>query len=1391
MAQALPPPSPPSSWRNAVRALWLLTALVVVLALAAIVGLKFLDTQAGRDFAVRQLPLYAPASGLTVRAGRIDGSIFGRATIHDLEIGDPRGVFARAHQVSLDWRPFDLVRNRLTIAALASPEVEVLRRPALRPSADPRILPDIDIAVARVALPRIVLDAPVIGSRRVVSMSGGATSVAGRARLDLDAGGGGGDRVRVHLDAEPDRDRFDLAATVDAPAGGVVAGLLGLRAPLAARVAGDGAWHDWRGAATASLGGAPLADLRLSAAKGLYTLAGRIVPQGLLGGAAARLTAGGVELAASATLDGRRAAARIAANTRAVTASAGGTVDFAAESLAGWQLEARLLEPAALAARLTGRDVRLRARIAGNFRAPLVDYVATASALAYGRTAAATVRVVGIIAGGARPLVIPVTATAARVTGLGADLDALLTDVRVTGPLTLHGSSLASNALTLRSDRLSGRAVASADLAGGGFNVALTGSLSRYLVPGVGVADIVANLRAVPDGVGARLAGTVGVAVTRLDSSFFTTLTEGLPKITADIVLTPDNVLAFSRAKLLSPGLSLTVSGTRAPDQSVRLAGSGVSRRYGPLDLRLAGPITTPVVDLTLARPGLGVGLARVVAHLAPTGGDWSFDARGATPYGNATARGLIRAGTSRASIDLAAVTLAGLTAHGSVAPTASGPFAGRLTIGGAGIAGTVALSAAAAVQRADVALDAVDARLPLDPAVVLGKASLRAVVLLPDAGPSITGRFDLAEGRRQDIVLTRASGTIDYHAGRGTAKLDVAGIGHAPFSIAAQASLAGDRIDIAGDGMFDRRRIGLDHPAVLTRSGADWLLAPVLVTTPDGRAEVSGRFGETLALKARLDNLGLSLLTLVNPAFDFGGRVTGILDVTLPPRALPSGTAALRVSGLSRAGLAAASLPIDVAINAALAPGGGSARAVIVRGGAVEGRLQAQLGAVAGDAQAPVLKRLLATPLFAQARYIGPAQALWPLAGIAALDVRGPVTIAADVGGRLGEPTLTGTIRSDGARVENVTLGTVVEKARLDGRFTASRLELASFSGEVGKGGSISGSGSVGLAADQGFPLDLTLKLSHADALKRDDLAATVTGDLRIVSGRDGGRISGKLVADKARFRIGRAAAVEVPVLTVREINAELVRRSIAPAERPARWGLDIAVDAGNRVVVEGMGLQSDWRGDLTIGGTTLAPAISGRVRLIRGDYDFAGKRFQLTRGDLRFQGRYPPDPIIDIAAENTSASFTATLTITGTALRPEIAFGSVPALPQDEVLSRVLFGSGIATLSAPEALQLAGALASLRGGKGDGLNPINFVRKRLGIDRLRVLPADTVSGRRTAIAAGQYIGRRLYVELASDAQGYTATNIEVSLTRSLSILSQVATIGGTSVNLRLKKDY
>jgi translocation and assembly module TamB len=334
-----------------------------------------------------------------------------------------------------------------------------------------------------------------------------------------------------------------------------------------------------------------------------------------------------------------------------------------------------------------------------------------------------------------------------------------------------------------------------------------------------------------------------------------------------------------------------------------------------------------------------------------------------------------------------------------------------------------------------------------------------------------------------------------------------------------------------------------------------------------------------------------------------------------------------------------------------------------------------------------------------------------------------------------------------------------------------------------------VSGTGRFNFGAEEGVGLDLTLNADKAVMINRDDIGATVTGPLRFQSSGRGGLISGAVRLDQSRYRLGQAtAASAVPRLNVREINRIDTGEELA--RPPTPWRLDIHARASDQLLVSGLGLTSEWSADLAIGGAPDNPAITGRADLIRGDYEFAGREFELVRGVIRFAGEVPANPALDIEANADTTGLNASIRVTGVALKPEITFTSVPALPADELLSRLLFGTSITNLSAPEALQLAAAVAALRDGNG-GLNPINAVRRAAGLDRLRILPADPQTGQGTSIAAGKYVTRRLYAEIVTDGQGYSATRVEFQVTRWLSLLSSISTLGRQSANVRISRDY
>jgi translocation and assembly module TamB len=1362
-------------------------AAVLVLVVAALAALPFaLDTGPGRALVARNLPLLELQSGLSFRVRAINGSLWGQAELVGVELHDPAGRFAGIDRLALDWQPLDLFANRFAARRLAAGTIRIDRLPRLRPSSDPRLLPAIDIHIARLEAPRILLAAGVAGARaHQASLSGRIDIATGRALVKVTAAAGSADRLLIDLDARPDDDHFALAARLQAPRGGLVAGLTGIAAGLDITANGQGRWRAWNGRLSASSGANRLADAALTLTEGEFGLAGRIDPAALLpAGTLARLLGGGLAINVRASPRDDALHVTTTATGRWFNASLSGRVDRAAERIEAGALTLKLVDGAPLPGGITLKGLNATARLSGPWLAPAAETKASAASLGLpggwwldGVTASA------IIDANDGSAAIPAVASVTAVRGLPANLAPLAGRWQASGPLNWRAGQLSGSELAVKSGPVSGRVGFSWRPATAAWGLRLVGDARGWALPLLGASDIGFTADLKP---GVSGSGDFRLTAARPPASALTRLAGNSIALAGRFSLQPGLVISASGLSLASP--RLTAGGTLGWQAGrVSFAVSGRSGDFGAFRADGGGPLDALALTLRLPRPGYG--LTDVEARLAARDVRWQLAATAQTAAGPATlAAGIGIEPVLR--LDVERLALAGLTARGSAVQTPAGPFAGTLALNGGGLSGAARLSANGSVQQADLDLAGDNIRIApdigIETPIGIDQLRLDAVLRLPQSGPYLRGKASLKGLERGNLVIDKATGSVDLVDGVGKASLALSGDSGAPFAITLGAAFAGDAVSLSGDGSYDGRAARLSGPARISLDDDGWHLSPLRISSDFGNAELSGDWGKRRRLQARLDRVSLAVVGLAYPSINLAGRVSGDLDFDAAPGSAPSGRANLRLIGLSRSAITSTSTPIDLGLNAALGADGTLVRAVILRAGKVEGRAQARLGPAAADAET-LIAGLAAAPITGQLRYAGPAQDLWGLSGLTALDLRGAVQVAADLSGTLGDPQIAGRIIARDARVEAPLLGAVATGTSLDARFNASRLELTRFAGTSGSG-RITGSGSIDLSLERGFPMDIRMVVSDAAILGRDDLSAVGSGNIRVATDEYGGVVSGTLKLARAEYRVGRTAVADVPVLAVSERNTRVLGRRVAQYVAPTRWLYNLAITAPRDLRVTGMGIKSEWQADVRLRGAATAPELFGRVQLVRGDYDFAGKRFQLTRGDIRFQGGYPPDPIINVAAENASNGFTALLSIEGTAQRPQIRFSSVPSLPEDEVLSRVLFGARVTDLSAPEAIQLAGALTSLRGG---GFNPIGAVSKGLGIDRLRILPADTTIGRKTSVAAGQYLGRNVYVELATDAQGYTATSIEIGLTRSLSLLSSVATLGGTSAGLRWTKDY
>jgi translocation and assembly module TamB len=1389
------------SWRIARGVGITLLGIVALLALF-LIGL---NSDAGRRFVVTQIEKYEFENGMKIGIGRLDGSLYGQMIVRDFSLSDPKGRFLTSPELRIDWRPFAYLANHVDVRSATAKIITVQRLPEFKPVPDTGepLLPDIDIDVGRLSVDRIVFAPAVAGERQEARLAGKIAIADRRALVQADAetigANGKGDALKLLLDAVPDKNRLAMTLNLTAPRGGVLAAMGGFEEPLVARLDGRGDWKAWNGNLTADLGTGPLARIALSARDGTFAAKGTTQASRLFDGPAASLLGAQTDLDVTARLAERKADldARIASEAFRLGISGG--IDLGANRYEALQLAFVLLRPGALAPAVRGNDVRATARLDGAFALPTVDYQASAKALAVNDIVVESLNLSGKARVDADQIVVPVAGRAARIRGLDTVAGGTLVSVRLDGDLAYADGRILSDNLRLRSPRIDAKAIIVADMNRGFYTGAIDGRVNDYRIESVGIFDIDtdADLKTAPGG-GFEIAGRVRARSTRLFNSGVRDLLGGNAVATSDVRYGTDGVVRFANLRLTSPLLRVVSGqGSYAPDGRVQLSARADSRQYGPLGLQLAGTISDPRATLTAKRPGLGIGLADLEARITGAPKGYRLAAKGTTDYGPLSADVVLLTAAGPLTIDVERADLSGIGMTGRLVQSAAGPFTGQLDAAGQGLGGIVRLSADGKYQAASVNMRANNVVLPGPARLAVGSAIVDADVTLYDQ-PRVIADIQLADTRIREFDIAVGRVKIDYRDGRGKAQALVEGTSGVPFRIAANADLQPELWRASVQGRATGVNFRTVSPARIVPGKDGYELLPTTIDLGRGSsARVAGRFGEGVMLQSRLDRVNMALLNAIYPDMGLGGHATGSLDFAQANAdAFPRADARLTINDFTRTSAASVSQPVDVNFVGKLLPDGGEARAVMRKRGTVIGRLQASLRPL-GPEVGPWTTRLQAAPLGGGLRYNGPADTLYSFFGPADQGVSGPIAVAADFSCRVADPCLNGIIRGKDMVYENQTYGTRLTNMVVNGRFTGNRLEIDDLAATAGDG-TVKAKGFVSLAAADGYPMHVEATLDNARLARSDNIAARATGNLTLdkVAGQTA-LLSGDLRLPETRYRIVREGAASVPVLTGVRRKPPAGRRRISGDGLAAAGGslfdlirLDIRLRAGDEVYVSGMGLESEWQADITLKGTTQAPRVTGDIELVRGTLGFAGRSFDLEEGKVTFPTGDAYDPSIQLLATDTIETVTVNVNVSGRAMNPQVTFSSVPGLPQDEILSRILFGDSITTLSPLQAVQLAASLNTLRGG-GGGLSPLGALRSATGIDRLRVLGPDDTVGRGTALAAGQYISKDIYLEVITDARGYTATQLEISLTRALSLLSQAGGSGQSNLSIRYRKDY
>jgi len=1374
---------------------WFTIALLGLLVLFAGV-VAWLHTGSGREFVVEQIAEVAPASGLKIEVGRIEGSVLWSATLHDVKFRDADNrLFLEVPEVDLNWRPLKFFFTGLDVRDLVLRGGTLHAAPRLLPGdPDAPILPDFDIRVDRFVVDDLRVAKGLLGEERVIDFRARADVRDGRVLLDAQGQFGGGDELRALVDAAPDGDRFDLDLDYRAPAGGLLATLVGARESLRARIFGNGGWQRWEGALLVDQGGANVAAFKLFAREGRYQVLGQARPGGFVTGLPAAALGDVVSLAGVGTLEDSVLDGTLAVRGRGVSLDGEGALDLGDNSFDQFETRLVLLDNELFGEGLTFRDAVVTATFDGpfrNFAAPLEITVAEAD---FGGTVFSRLVERGTLSYNGTRWRLPLDMAVARISSGNALIDPRLVNGRLRGTVTLTDNDLRSDDLALRFPGLWADLTLRGDIDVGGYALAGPVEARGVVLENLGTVDAGAQIRfMIGNRVPWRLAANFTGRMPRVTNATLANVAGTNIRFNGGVTLGARRPIAFDRLSVTASKLSLTVNG-RVDGDRTTLAGNGRHVDYGPFKVDATIADDGPRATLVFASPYSPAGLKDVHVALAPTPDGFRIETKGGSmlgPFDGSIDLTMPADGPTRIAVERLNVwrtTVAGTLTLVDVAAT------GTLTAAGGGVNGTIGLAARNGGQGFDVALTARDATFPGPTPLAINQATIDVSGYFGAGNSSLNGTVRAAGINYGTLFIGRLAANAQIANGSGPFQASLSGRRGSRFDLQLAGRVAPEQIEVAARGDYAGRAITMPRRAVLTRTADDgWELRPTQLGFGNGYVIAEGRFGGTQAAQGKLglSRMPLSLLDVIAGDVGLGGTISGVVDIGSDPGGVPTGEARVMVDNLTRSGLVLSSRPIDLALVARLSASQLQARAVLREEGQTRGRLQALISGLprAGG----LTDRLYAGDLFAQLRYQGPADALWRLSAIELIDVTGTMRVAADVTGSLRKPEVRGSLAGDALGVQSAITGTVLTNVRARGTFAGSRLNLTSFTGASSNGGRISGSGFIDLAGmtrDRGPRLDLRLTARNAEVVNLVNMGATVTGPIRIVSSGVGGTIAGRLQIERARWRLGTAAASQrLPQIRTREIN---IPPDIAPPRAPGQaWRYLIDANAPGGIEVDGMGLDSEWSANIQLRGTTEDPRIGGEARVVprQGFYNFAGVRFDITRGVIDFDARTAPDPRLNIRAETQVQDLSVTVTVTGNSTRPEIAFSSNPALPEEELLARMLFGDGITSLSATDALQLGAAVASLRG--GGGMDPINRLRTAIGLDRLRIVSADPALNRGTAIELGKNFGRRFYGQIVTDGRGYNATQLEFRVTSWLSLLASIDTLGRGSVAGEYSRDY
>ncbi len=1199
--------------RHALRGL-LIASILLVLCLAAVFALA--QTAPGKRFIAAQLSSMLSTPESTIKIESLHGWIPIDLKIGRLQLADGKGVWLEADGIAADWSPSALMSGRLQIDLLGADRLHLTRVPESsedeidEDDKEPFKLPELPtsltaITIAQLAIPEIVLDAPVLGEAASFELDGSLTASDDGRHVDLTFDVQRIDQATAFLTLTSGLSLDPLTLEVDLDAGetgNLMAQMTGQAdaGDLDIALTGNGPLENWVGELHLEADGLGKAEAEIGLAlldQPSFIIDAKAEPAAeWLPADLGLLLANGLDLSLKATQTQAQVIDVEQLRLRADQMDFGGAglIDFDQGDL---QFDATLnapdLQPLSTIAKapLEG-GIDLALKIEGTLQQPngilalngdglrsdgieIGKLANTVDWATNGSFAEETFTIQLGMKGAADGLFIPGTP---------------LPDENVTWQTTLHWPL--QGEVTLRDARIE---TAGATFEGKGTldpNTLVSDLDLQFRAPAL--SNLLAKFDVPIDGdalIDAAVTTTSGAKTVHVDLKAIVDQLENLPdgakelvgrKLDLETIVSLKDQRHLEISDLRLDGAEATLKASLALDlKSDDLSGdveatlprlaalAGVIEQpiAGAVELgaKVGGHLSEPVAELTVSSDQVEIGEETIEAiALTWNGATLATEPEGALTL-DLTARSLplklaLNYQLADRLLNLSDVQLTApeTTLGGKVAVNLDNTLLDG-TLGGSiddlqalqplldqKINGSLELEAVLSQDQTSqkVNLDLALQDLGGDFGEV-DRLDIKAAIddLLGKA--SISATSDLREFRQGDVTIASLIVKADGDQEDLAINVDLTGKAIEPITLTARSNLSlADKVTVELnqlDGAFAGEAMSLGRSLLVEQEGGRFKFANLDLRI--GQASLKGDvdIGPSL-VSGNIDLHDLSLAWLE----PFGGpALTGLAKANVDLSGTPGNpviNAEFDANDIDTKGITDTNLPAaDLAIRAAF------------QDGKLISRLTASgLTKTPITASATLPAALTLSPFAFDMPENGPLEGkvnaeiqLAHIGDLLALDqqiITGLLSTDLTLGGTINAPLIEGPIELQNGLYENITSGTALRDLTLQADASKERITIKQLTASVGEEGKTEASGWIELNPDDNFPFSLAIDLQEAELLATDDMEAILSGDIALLGDLEKAVIEGDVLVNQAEIWLPDSTGPSLPDIDIEEIGGNII---------------------------------------------------------------------------------------------------------------------------------------------------------------------------------------------------------------------------------------------------------